>query len=235
MSDLHFEFFPGLGADFIHRMKPDGVDALVIAGDLCTLPSLRKNLTDLCAKYRYVLFTPGNHEYYNSSFWEIDGVLAEAAAKLRNLRILENAAVEIDGVHIVGSCLWFPDQPDNARWAGMLNDFQLIDGFVPEVYDRNRRTIEYFRKVVREGDVVVTHHLPSNRSVAAQFKGNALNRFFVSPVDDLILERRPSLWIHGHTHLSMDYRIGGTRILCNPHGYYGEENREFRSRLNVSL
>ena len=27
------------------------------------------------------------------------------------------------------------------------------------------------------------------------------------------------LWIHGHTHDSFDYRLNGTRVVCNPRGY----------------
>jgi predicted phosphodiesterase len=27
------------------------------------------------------------------------------------------------------------------------------------------------------------------------------------------------LWIHGHTHDSFDYRLDGTRVVCNPRGY----------------
>lgn len=32
----------------------------------------------------------------------------------------------------------------------------------------------------------------------------------------------PALWIHGHVHELLDYVIGGTRVLCNPRGYPGE-------------
>ncbi|MEO8655932.1 MAG: metallophosphoesterase, partial [Ramlibacter sp.] len=30
---------------------------------------------------------------------------------------------------------------------------------------------------------------------------------------------RVQLWIHGHTHDSFDYRMNGTRVVCNPRGY----------------
>ena len=33
------------------------------------------------------------------------------------------------------------------------------------------------------------------------------------------------LWTHGHTHDVFDYVIGETRIVCNPRGYYGYEQR----------
>jgi Icc-related predicted phosphoesterase len=45
----------------------------------------------------------------------------------------------------------------------------------------------------------------------------------------IIRSRRPSLWIHGHTHESRDYRLGATRIVANPCGYPGALNRSFSS------
>lgn len=48
--------------------------------------------------------------------------------------------------------------------------------------------------------VVVTHHLPSGRSVAPRFAASVLNPAFASDLDHLIEEHEPALWIHGHTH-----------------------------------
>jgi pyruvate carboxylase len=38
------------------------------------------------------------------------------------------------------------------------------------------------------------------------------------------LVREPvKLWIHGHTHESMDYELNGTRVVCNPRGYLPQQ------------
>lgn len=42
---------------------------------------------------------------------------------------------------------------------------------------------------------------------------------------DLIEGRGPDLWVHGHVHRHADYRIGRTRIVCNPRGHVDEETR----------
>ena len=98
------------------------------------------------------------------------------------------------------------------------------------------RAALFLRENVRPGDVVVTHHLPSWRSVHQRFAGGQLNRFFVHPLDDLVEERKPAVWVHGYTHLSCDYRLGETRVICNPHGYAGyQENGEFRRGLVLDL
>jgi len=38
-------------------------------------------------------------------------------------------------------------------------------------------------------------------------------------MDDYILEHKPNVWIHGHLHNTTLYKIGDTRIICNPLGY----------------
>lgn len=41
-----------------------------------------------------------------------------------------------------------------------------------------------------------------------------------SNLDDLVEASGAVLWVHGHTHASCDYRIGRTRVVCNPRGYH---------------
>ena len=77
----------------------------------------------------------------------------------------------------------------------------------------------YFANNIQENDVVVTHHLPSTLSIGDQFKTSELNRFFVCDMSNIILDKKPVLWLHGHTHESCDYVVGDTRVICNPYGY----------------
>ena len=68
-------------------------------------------------------------------------------------------------------------------------------------------------------NVVISHHAPSPRSIAPQYEGNKLNPAFISDLETMIANNSIALWIHGHTHTAFDYRIGGTRVVCNPRGY----------------
>lgn len=49
----------------------------------------------------------------------------------------------------------------------------------------------------------------------------------------------PSFWLHGHVHKSLDYSIGGTRVVCNPRGYAlangMRENPNFDPTLVVQI
>jgi len=82
--------------------------------------------------------------------------------------------------------------------------------------------------------VVVTHHAPHPGSIAPQFVGDPATPAFVSDLSDLIEDRGPDLWIHGHVHNPCDYRVGRTRVVCNPRGYTNE-NRAFEWRKVVEV
>ena len=73
----------------------------------------------------------------------------------------------------------------------------------------------------------MTHHLPHWRSIHPKYEGIRSNPSFASDLDHLV--RLPvTLWVHGHTHESLDYVSNGTRVVCNPRGYLpGEPNPAF--------
>ena len=81
--------------------------------------------------------------------------------------------------------------------------------------------------------VVVGHHAPSEQSVAEMYKHDTLmNGNFFSNLEQFILDRpQIELWTHGHMHNPSDYKIGTTRVVCNPRGYIGHEDRAVEFKL----
>jgi len=81
--------------------------------------------------------------------------------------------------------------------------------------------------------VVVGHHAPSKASTHPRYKSEVLmNGAYSTNLDNFILDRRQiKLWTHGHTHEDFDYMIGTTRIVCNPRGYDGYEERANNFKL----
>jgi Icc-related predicted phosphoesterase len=81
--------------------------------------------------------------------------------------------------------------------------------------------------------VVCGHHAPSKASTHPRYKTEVLmNGAYSTNLDDFILDRRQiKLWTHGHTHEDFDYMIGTTRIVCNPRGYDGYEERADNFKL----
>jgi predicted phosphohydrolase len=210
LSDLHFEFDEDGGEAFVQTVEVAG-DVLVLAGDIIPLVSaeaVARAFGWFCARFRHVVFVPGNHEYYRTSPADGDALLAACARALPNLHVLNPGLAVIDGVRFVGATMWFPPTPDEQRYRGYLTDFKLIRDFVPWVHDTHAAQLAFLREHVRAGDVVVTHHLPHSNSTPRMFVDSPLNRFFVSgDAGEVLAQAGARLWLHGHTHSPRDYVI----------------------------
>ncbi len=79
--------------------------------------------------------------------------------------------------------------------------------------------------------VVVTHHAPHRRSVHEKYAAAVLSAAFASDLTSTMERGRPDVWIHGHTHLSCDYRVGATRVVSNPKGYGPQVRGEVRQNI----
>lgn len=224
ISDCHTEFYYGNPFDALGRIPfvPD-LDVLFLPGDIVvpahqTRNECRRVFDFLGEKAKWVLYTFGNHEYYSSK------VGADVEKFIRDLLpdnyiVLENSEATIDGVHFYGGAMWFPFDPLNQIYEHQLNDFKYIEDIHDWVYQKNTEFRENGNKLIRPDTVVLSHHLPSNLSTNRMYAESPINRFFVSDETPLILDKKPRLWVHGHTHLTCDYMLGETRVVCNPHGY----------------
>ncbi len=229
-SDLHLEFYE----QPLHLLAkvdfaPD-LDFLALPGDIvvpCRMDgkNIQRALGFLSTKARHVIFVIGNHEYYGGSREQVEFVLGSYMPK--NFIWLRNNDVTVDGVHFFGGPLWFPNLPLNQLYERALADFSEIRGdFRTWVYEENRQFREKFTEVVTPQTVVISHHLPHPRSTPLRFTNSQINRFFVSDETNLITEKQPRLWIHGHTHNDCDYMLGETRVVCYPYAYPHERQSE---------
>jgi hypothetical protein len=197
-----------------------------MAGDIFELRHgdlAREIVGAVAAKFKYVVYVPGNHEFWGPGINPFHGWkrLKKIEREFPNFHALNNELLELDGQRFYGGTMWFPEPPERLvamkfkkRWP----DYFYVEKFEPWVYDSNRLFRENFQ-VVQPGDVVVTHHMPSYQSVAPRYAGDPSNHFYLTPMEDLILAHQPAVWVHGHTHDNFDYRIGETRVVCNPFGY----------------
>jgi predicted phosphodiesterase len=238
LSDLHFEFHADAGKSFVAALDPKGVDVLVLAGDIASGPGIVAALGLFCSHYARarVVYVHGNHEFYGTDRASVLDLTREALKNSANLVWLDADVQEIDGQRFVGGPLWFRENPDAARYKRAIADFGQIAEFEAWVYAENARLLELFERELCAGDVVVTHHLPTRHSISERFATSPLNPFFLCDVEPLLRERKPRLWLHGHTHDSVDCQVGATRVLCNPFGYAGWElNSGFSERCLVDI
>lgn len=229
ISDLHLEMHGDV------PVPETGADVVVLAGDIATGAD---GVAWAAGRWpdRPVLYVLGNHEYYGG---DADGVLAAChnAARGTSVHVLERDCVDIGGVRFLGAALWTDfglfgeafgaDSRDAARRD--MPDFRLITHngapLTPEAtvawHQRSRAWLD--AELARDYDgptVVVTHHAPHPRS--NHYDGDVMSPAFVADLSALIAQRQPTLWVHGHTHASEDYRVGASRIVANQAGYADE-------------
>lgn len=254
LSDLHIDVSK-------FELKPLGEDLLILAGDISNKPEDTFNIVKnymTNSEENSVIFILGNHDYYNDTiidrikYWKHFGKQLGS-----NFHFLNQSSVIINskdsslssGIEFYGTTLWSNvDLSNNTN-----NRFKLYKDFKHirknSIYDRitpldyinlyNQDIVKLNEFLDSKSDfkrIIITHHLPSYKSVSEKYKYNPFNDFFASNLDNLVLKHTESikLWIHGHTHSSFDYNIGNTRILCNPRGYI-DENTEFKHDLIVEL
>ena len=235
LSDLHLDCTPDKGAEFLFSLDPTDVEVLSIAGDLSEIrnEAYEKILRSLCNKYPHVVYTPGNHEWWNALQADNLKKLDLMAAKFPNLHILMNRAVEIDGQRFVGTTLWFEPTAEARVRAKKWVDFRAI----PDptwIWQNITDSYNFLVKEVKNGDFVLTHHVPLGRGMDERFVGNYNNCFYLHNMYEVFNSRTAAIWHFGHTHSAKDMMAGGTRLICNPRGYAGEDTG-FNRRLIVEL
>ena len=248
LSDLHREF----GSVDL----PDAAaDVVVLAGDI------DRGVKGVAwARQRFpdnpILYVAGNHEHYDERIGRLHEKLREAATG-SNVIILENETYELKGYRFFGATLWtdfdlLGDRPTAMLTAGSkgtgMNDYRKIrrqdtSRLQPKhtalLHADTRLALTQF---LTAGDpahsVVITHHAPSPKSAQTGKELDPISAAYVSNMDELICERGPALWVHGHIHECRDYFIGKTRVLNNAFGYQaaaGPEHTGFRPDLVVEL
>lgn len=249
LSDLHNEISP-----YSPHLRSYDADLIILAGDIGAnvdgILWARKTWPD-----QAIIYIAGNHEFYRGIRLEIlDGL--RKTAKESNVIFLENDTVVFDGVRFIGCTLWtdFELFGADTKQKNMLHapygllDYKMIfetdkkTNFTPvKSLDLNAQSVFFLKEELNKSfdgeTVVVTHHLPSIKSISAKYIDDPLSAGFASNLDHLL--GKSELWIHGHTHDSFDYRSKGTRVICNPRGYstYRRpvENFNFKPDLLVDI
>ncbi len=238
-SDLHFEFQADAGQGLALELAAGHFDVLVVAGDLSSFNGLGAALLTICEAVapRPVVYVLGNHEAYGGTWQGAIEKARRSQVTAKNLTFLEQASAMIQGRRFVGCTLWFPHSGRNEPLDQKVSDFSEIAGIRDWLSETATASATFLASTVRAGDIVVTHHLPHPRSIAAPFVGSRLNAFFLHDVSETIETGSAALWIHGHTHASADYTVGVTRVVCNPFGYArgfaGEPNPSFRTDVDI--
>ncbi|SAK62113.1 metallophosphoesterase [Caballeronia catudaia] len=251
LSDLHLECDEPLAIPYAEA------DLVVLAGDIHNHAEGLRWAAENFDSDVPVIYVPGNHEYYDAEFGAMEAAMQDAARSVDNVHYLNNASlVDRRGAwRVLGTTLWTDfalfgaganeiEAAKEACTKVMLDYKGLIqlawpepDGehreFAPDdslaLHEQARAWLEgELAKPFAGETIVVTHHAPMRESLAPRYAEDLVSAGFVNHLPTLA--RAPaSLWIHGHTHTSFDYVIGGTRVVCNPRGYFSRRAQQWEN------
>lgn len=243
LSDLHLEF-----EDF--EIAYSSVDLVILAGDIHVKEHGYKwaleNIKDIPC-----LYILGNHEFYGKAYPKLIEYLKEKT-KNSNIHILDKDVFTINGINFLGCTLWTDFELfGDPRITGyecqqVMTDFKKIR-LSPkfsklrsvDVASIHHQSLSWLTSELekKEGqtNIVITHHAPSIQSVPEQYKEDVVSAAYASNLEDVITKFNPLYWIHGHMHNSSEYMVGDTRVICNPKGYPGEINPDFKSNYTIEV
>nr|WP_174771869.1 metallophosphoesterase [Paraburkholderia sp. SG-MS1] len=254
MSDLHLE------NDEPELIPHAQADLIVLAGDIHNHAAGPRWAAQTFDGATPVVYVPGNHEYYDGEFGALESALHDAAAQVDNVHVLNNTAlVDRQGRwRVLGTTLWtdfalYGADPDALAEAIEASSRVMLDfrGLIQMNWPHDTRdatrdftpadslALHRQARTWLEGElakpfggktVVVTHHAPHRLSLAGRYAQDRVSAGFVNHLPQLV--RAPvALWIHGHTHTSFDYVVDGTRVVCNPRGYFDRRTGQWENPL----
>lgn len=254
LSDLHNE-------GCLFKTPNQEADIIILAGDIGSYDNgihwARETWPD-----KEIIYVPGNHEFYGREFTDTMKSMRKAA-KANRVHFLYNKSIVLDGIAFHGTTLWTDFCLDGAQFStaakfaakAYIRDFHVIMKGKPgslklwtpnNAASENTKARKFLYNALETStkpNVVITHFLPSFRSVSSKFWNSPVNSYFACNMEPLISWYQPMYWLHGHTHDSMDYKLGDTHVLCNPRGYANRkaeggiemENSQFNPNMIIDI
>lgn len=196
ITDIHLDRATSIAKNrFLAELRASTCDAVLITGDISVAADLTIDLTEIsnaCGN-RTILFAAGNHDYYGSSFREVNQAISELCSRTSNLIALgRGEIVEFSKTTaLVGHPGWYDghagsgartrvDSPDRH----LIQDFRDLDrkSFFRKLNLLGEESADYFRKVLplalsRYRNVLLATHVPPfTQGVRYNDKGCVWNR-----------------------------------------------------------
>ena len=243
VSDLHLEYLEEYDLDSLIEKK--NANILVLVGDIGSLyryPQLIGFLDKVCRIYEYVLYVPGNHEYYKMNTNDVGICMKDLKQKMndletifKNLIILDRKSVQFGNYCFVGCTLW----SDCERF---LKNRVKIHDITHQIYNRyHERDLAYIKTMIELCKkknlkmVVMTHYAPTKKLLSKKNLKDRYNTLYATSLDDIINIENMVLWIYGHTHYNLDITENGTRLVSNQLGRKKDISTTFSTNFEINL
>lgn len=232
LSDLHIEI------SCFYSIEDTGADVIVLAGDIHSGKSGIEWAIEESERLKTpIIYVAGNHEYYKREYHQTQTDMRNAAARSKSVHFLEKDEIVIGDVRFLGTTLWTDYQVSDESQdlcmlmcGNLINDHRLIK-FNDALFSAehalklHQESMQWLYKQIvvphSSQTVVITHHGPSKLSAHPNYGLNILSGAFISDLDDLV--KKVDLWLYGHTHTSIDTKIGTCRLVSNQRGYPRED------------
>ena len=230
-SDLHVAHGEYDWRKFLSQ-KSDGVDALVLLGDIMRLADFEQYyrfMENLCKSWTNVYLVPGNHEFYvelGEQILDLDilwGRLWQLHNAIPNLTVLHNEWVDLPGnIRLYGSILWshIPQGFEVMTLPIKLRDGNFVDA--KWLNETNRANVSKIKQVIHQSKLdgkrllIATHYPPTEKTLLPEHLAGQYHYYYANNLDSLMGKDNIYIWMYGHSHLNMDFRTqGDTRIVSN--------------------
>ena len=244
LSDLHME-----GYQYYYDYV--GEDLVVLAGDIHT-QNRHRNLLDQIPTNVKVVMVAGNHEYYGSEFHTMNMFFAGLENRYHNFTYLQNESTRIDGVDFFGGTMFtdfelYNDPVQASRdvvngiadfsWIKKRDAHGVDKRWTPQDHvAEHYKFCEYLEDWLEQEHtqrVVISHFVPHPVATDPKFEGSLANPYFICDMERYM--GWEGLWLFGHTHHSVDLKVGNTRLVCNPKGYGRENSGSFSNDLILEI
>jgi len=250
-SDLHLEFHDNSRWLKANPLIPVG-DVLILAGDIGYLGdemySRHPFWTWCFDNFKDTIIIPGNHELYKG--YDINALKTGTEIKIRpNVRLVYNKVIALnETTNLIASTLWSQIKMSEAYWveSGVSDFHRIKDGENCLSWRRFNEEHEVCKAFIRDSVlesytqskkvIVSTHHVPSFRLMADEFKVSRINGAFTSDLDNFTSDLPINYWIYGHSHRNINCQIGNTSFITNQLGYvFLNEHRYFVPDKHIDI
>lgn len=247
LSDIHLE----TRGDTIPKITPSASN-LILAGDIGYPSSAiyKKFLEWVSSNYDLVFLVAGNHDYWSKTL-PLDRTIAlleRMCADYSNIVFLEQETVMLEckerKIRVFGATLW-SNLEKHPEIKYLISDYKRITmtlhppsskrGPITTKYITaiHQQTVAMLEKLLEDPTplMVISHHLPS--FACTPFR----DRYTPAYATNLegMLKNPIIMWVCGHSHHSMDAKIGDVRVVSNQLGYPLEKDEGYKDEMVVEL
>lgn len=262
LSDLHLESPKAYDVFEITPRAP----YLALVGDIGTVVAHKADflafLKRQLSQFRAVLFVPGNHEAYHSTWTETLQTLREFEEEVRGddssgeFVLLDRGSFRVPGCNtVVLGCSLFSHVPEDSHESVSfgINDFYHTEGWDVAAHNAaHARDLAWLNdevtaleKTGEDTEIVIMTHWSPSRDPRASDPRHGQSPIAGAFSTDLSRERcfaslRTKMWVFGHTHFNCDFgveREGGRplRVVANQRGYYFSQAAGFDPEMVLEM